>query len=380
MAAAGERKKEGLGMITILRISEVNYSDYDEVWAIVRSLKYGNQKMRHVPELSPSWSLFKTYMDMRKEGRWNEDTFRKVYVPRFLKEMRGREQQMLMGELFNTQKNIALVCFCEDECLCHRSIIGGMLQGAGANVRGLSRDYSFYYEWYKNGVPGAAQEKPKPDGPLVRTMIRELNQNTVNLYSLKDGEALFDDNIPAMAATGRRPKDLCMYDASKYSVFVTDLAELLYNTFYVKKGIRRFISGAAQGFDQMFFWAVERMKKNYGLNDVQNVVFVAFENQESRWAKTGCFSQSEYWLMIKAADMVVVTCEDNSIDSLFVRNHVMCNYSQMILALFPDSSWKTSRGGTSECMRYANKKGKDLIRLGYTVDSTGLHMGELVTE
>lgn len=46
-------------MITITDIRNVNFAAYDEVWAIVRSLKNpGN--MKHVPELSPSWRYSKS--------------------------------------------------------------------------------------------------------------------------------------------------------------------------------------------------------------------------------------------------------------------------------------------------------------------------------
>ena len=90
-------------MVSIMQISDINYADYDEVWAIVRSLKYANPRLRHVPELSPSWGLFKRYMSMRDNGTWNEETFRGVYVPQFLKEMRGKVQQALVNELFNTK-------------------------------------------------------------------------------------------------------------------------------------------------------------------------------------------------------------------------------------------------------------------------------------
>lgn len=362
-------------MVTILRISDVNYNDYDEVWAIVRSLKYGNPRIRHVPELSPSWALFKTYMRLRDEGKWNEDTFRTVYVPQFLKEMRGREQQKLMNELFNTKKRIALVCFCELEWLCHRSIIGGMLQGAGAEVKGLSRDYSFYFDWYKNGVPGVTEEQLKKEEDKK---ISDYNKNVKYMYELKEGELLFSSDLLTMNATGRRPKDLCMYNTVKYNSFVTDLSELLYEEFYASRGVRRYISGAAQGFDQMFFWAVERMKTSHKLTDVENVVFVAFEHQEVRWADKGCFSQAEYWLMIKKADMVVVVCDENNIESLFTRNHAMCDNSYYCLALYPDDNWRMSKGGTAECMRYAKNACPKLMRLGYEIDNMGLHMGEMI--
>ncbi len=365
-------------MVTILKISDVDYSKYDEVWAIVRSLKYSNPHVRHVPELSPSWSLFKRYLRLREEGEWNEETFRNIYVPQFLKEMRGKEQQRLMNELFHTKKNIALVCFCSDEELCHRSIVGGMLQGAGAEVRGLLRDYSFYFDWYKKGVPGVSNDQTQPEN---EKRIRDYNANTVNLWEVEaEGDRLFaQSGVPTVCATGRRPKDLCMYSTAKYNGFVADLAEYLYEEFYMARGVHRYISGAAQGFDQMFFWAVERMKNMHKLTDVENVVFVAFEHQEVRWADSGCFSQAEYWLMIKNADMVVVVCQENVIESMFTRNHKMCDYSYYCLALYPDDTWRINKGGTSECLRYAVKKCPHVFRMGYVIDSAGLHMGDTVS-
>lgn len=360
-------------MITIQHISQVNYADYDEVWAIVRSLKYSNSHIRHVPELSPSWALFKQYLRLREEGRWDENTFHRVYVPQFLKEMRGKKQQALLNELFSTTKRICLVCFCMEEELCHRSIIGGMLQGAGLEVKGLSRDYSYYFNWYKHGSPSEKAEDQRES----EKRIKDVNLNTVFLYSKTDDEILFDDDIPTMCFTGRRPKDLCGYNTAKYNSFVSDFTKLLYEEFYVKKGVRRFISGAAQGLDQMAFWAVERMKKLYKCEDIENVVFVAFEGQEVRWAKSGCFSQAEYWMMIEHADRVVVVCEENNVESLFTRNHMMCDYSSICLGLYPDDSWHTAKGGTSECLRYAAVHAPDVFRLGYTVDNNGLHIGAL---
>lgn len=156
-------------MVTITSMSNITYASYDEVWAIVRSLKYANPNMRHVPDLSPSWGLFRRYLSLRDAGNWNDETFQDIYVPQFLKEMHGKEQQDLLNDLYSTKKHICLVCFCQDEGLCHRSIVGGMLQGAGLEVNGLSKDYSYYFDWWKNGVPDLSDavnklsEKEDPD-------------------------------------------------------------------------------------------------------------------------------------------------------------------------------------------------------------------------
>lgn len=133
-------------MITVTNIRNINYAAYDEIWAIVRSLKNPG-KMKHVPELSPSWALFKKYLRLRDAGQWNADSFKSVYVPTFLKEMAGTEAQRKLSELIELDrqgKRICLACFCRDEALCHRSIIAGILQGRGIQVQGVNGDYSEY--------------------------------------------------------------------------------------------------------------------------------------------------------------------------------------------------------------------------------------------
>lgn len=120
------------------------------------------------------------------------------------------------------------------------------------------------------------------------------------------------------------------------------------------------------------------------LNIIYNIIDVIspvnkLTYQEIRWAKSGCFSQAEYWLMIKAADKVMVVCSENSIEALFARNHAMCDFSDYCLALYPDDSWPSAKGGTAECLRYAVNSHPDVLRLGYSIDNAGLHMGDMVS-
>lgn len=133
-------------MITITNICNINYADCDEVWAIVRSLKYPG-RLKQVAELSPSWDLFKKYLALREDGRWNEESFKNVYVPVFLKEMQNAAARKKMAELTALDrqgKRICLACFCPDETMCHRSIIAGILQHSGIQVHGIHADYSHY--------------------------------------------------------------------------------------------------------------------------------------------------------------------------------------------------------------------------------------------
>lgn len=141
-------------MITIGSFKEIN-NTYDEAWLIVRSLKAMpkcNVPVFHVPQLSPSWDLFKDYLSWSKLNLWNKQCFMEHYVPRFLEEMKTQEARDILNSLYfkARDKNILLVCFCPNEELCHRSIVFGLLQGVGAETNG-SNDYRHYYSMYKGG-------------------------------------------------------------------------------------------------------------------------------------------------------------------------------------------------------------------------------------
>lgn len=116
--------------------------------AIVRSYK---KPIKNIPQwnaLSPSYGLLKTYLELKKAGNWNQQTFDNIYVPRFLKEMKTYHQQDLI-ELYEQAKkqDLVLCCYCQHEETCHRSIIAGLMQGAGIKVAG--KDYSKYFDLYK---------------------------------------------------------------------------------------------------------------------------------------------------------------------------------------------------------------------------------------
>lgn len=195
-------------------------------------------------------------------------------------------------------------------------------------------------------------------------------EQTNVIQSLDELKALITGKV--MCFTGRRPKDLCQYVESKYKGFVSWLADFLYRRFYLEKGVRIFITGGAQGIDQLAFWAVEMMKRRHGLTDVKNVVF-AVRGQHLKWLKEGCFSQEQYNKMISMAD-VVCYVSGGSIQALFDRNHLMCDWSDIVLGVYPDDSWTSNKGGTSECLRYATNNsasGREVLRIGYGFDKNG---------
>lgn len=192
-----------------------------------------------------------------------------------------------------------------------------------------------------------------------------------------------------MCFTGRRPKDLVGYGHEQYKEFVDELCNLLHDEFYVKRHVRKYVTGGAQGFDQLAFWAVNRMARKYELTDVKNIVFVPYKDQYETgngrsWRKEGAFGIDEYEMMLRMADGVYMVSDVKSIPALFQRNEAMVDVSDYCLGLYPDEGWRTAgKGGTSGCMKYAMSTITDLFptklfRLGYDLKGNKLNIGGLV--
>lgn len=109
-------------------------SEFDEVWIICRKVKYLYKGERLVSELSPSEKLLNDYLNCKYHGMWNKEAFEGWYSKKFRKEMENQESKKFLNLLFylvyRMNKNICICCFCNDESMCHRSIIFQMINEA----------------------------------------------------------------------------------------------------------------------------------------------------------------------------------------------------------------------------------------------------------
>jgi uncharacterized protein YeaO (DUF488 family) len=86
---------------------------------------------RWLPELAPSAELFGWITsEPITDARWA--TFAKKYR----KEMSEGPQERLIGTLaaLSDQASFSVGCYCEDETRCHRSLLRGLLEEAGATL------------------------------------------------------------------------------------------------------------------------------------------------------------------------------------------------------------------------------------------------------
>lgn len=112
-------------MVYVKQISDIKTEEYDEVWAIVRSIKNPG-KMIQVADLSPSKGLFFWYRGLVREGKWGHQAFQEAYAPQFIHELaENKKAKDCLNRLYvldKMGKNICLACFCKEEELCHRSL------------------------------------------------------------------------------------------------------------------------------------------------------------------------------------------------------------------------------------------------------------------
>lgn len=205
------------------------------------------------------------------------------------------------------------------------------------------------------------------------SITEALKKSLVISNILKD-----NNNIITCCGTGRRPKNLFGYKKENYLPIIEKMKKGV-RWLYDEKGVRKFITGGAQGWDQLLFWAVNAVKRDPKYSDIINSVYIPFKGQELKWSADGLFGKREYRLILKLADEVkYITNFDNTssykdiVDAMMSRNHAMVNDSDYVFGCYQDDSWilPETKGGTSECLKYSVNNDKDIIILYFNSMTT----------
>ena len=163
--------------------------------------------------------------------------------------------------------------------------------------------------------------------------------------------------------TGHRPKGLYGYDKQKYYPLFNKLEEVICSV--IEQGYDTFISGGAQGLDQLAFCVVNKIKKTNP--NIKNIIYVPFRGQEEKWAETGLFSKQAYRRILSLADEVkyLRTVDRNNFkevtNALMYRNHKMCDDSDLVIGVSTPDYKNKNKGGTFECLNYAESLGLPII-------------------
>lgn len=165
--------------------------------------------------------------------------------------------------------------------------------------------------------------------------------------------------------TGHRPNKLGGYDwNTEKNKAIIDKLDHIINKLIFEYGATHFICGGALGVDQMAFEACNKMSGNCSIT---TEVAAPFKNQACKWNK---YDTDRYNNHLKCADVVTYTdmLDGYKIkgyqDGIYYpakmqkRNMYMVDKSDIVVAV-----WDGTKGGTGNCVEYAKKQGKIIIRL-----------------
>lgn len=154
-----------------------------------------------------------------------------------------------------------------------------------------------------------------------------------------------------ICVTGHRPGKMYGYDLSdtRWVALKERFREIL-----LKENCGEAISGMALGVDTVFALAVLELKEEG--YPIRLHCAIPCRNQSKRWFRA---SVDLYNQILAKADIVrLVSDEEYKPYLMQKRNEYMVDLSDKVIAV-----WNGSAGGTGNCVAYARKKGKEILRI-----------------
>lgn len=151
--------------------------------------------------------------------------------------------------------------------------------------------------------------------------------------------------------TGHRPNKMYGYDI--YNKQWTELKDR-FKKLLIENGCTEAITGMALGVDTVFALAVLELKEES--YNIKLHCAIPCKNHSSKWLKE---SVELYNKILSKADIVkIVSNEEYKPYLMQVRNEYMVDLADKVIAV-----WDHSKGGTGNCVEYAMKCGKEIIRI-----------------
>ena len=154
-----------------------------------------------------------------------------------------------------------------------------------------------------------------------------------------------------ICVTGHRPNKLYGYNLSDKRWI--DLKEK-FKQLLIENNCDEAITGMALGVDTVFALAVLELKQE--CYNIKLHCAIPCKNHSCKWIKE---SVDLYNNILSKADIVkLVSDEEYKPWLMQKRNEYMVDLADKVIAV-----WDGSKGGTGNCVHYANKVGKELIRI-----------------
>lgn len=169
--------------------------------------------------------------------------------------------------------------------------------------------------------------------------------------------------MKTIAFTGHRPDKLYGYDFEdeKYLQLKVKLAAIIGNRIHLEN-FDTFITGGALGFDTLAFDVVNDFKEN---NNIKHILAIPFMKQATKWnynsvikyKQIKAVSECVYVDHLDAYAIKGFTPGEYHPAKMQKRNEWMVDNCDTLIACWDGNK----KGGTYNCVRYAQKVGKEII-------------------
>lgn len=155
--------------------------------------------------------------------------------------------------------------------------------------------------------------------------------------------------------TGHRPEKLYGYDpfSNGNGRILINLREIIIDHIE-NKGVDTFITGMALGIDMWAARLVLKLRETYP--HIKLVAAIPCAKQWSKWREESRREWDD--ITNKADDIYYVSEESYTAWCMQKRNEWMVNNSAYVIAV-----WDGTKGGTANCVRYAEKVGRVIVQL-----------------
>ena len=154
-----------------------------------------------------------------------------------------------------------------------------------------------------------------------------------------------------ISVTGHRPNKMYGYDI--YNKKWTELKEK-FKSLLIENNCDEAITGMALGVDTVFALAVLELKEEG--YDIKLHCAIPCKNHSCKWIKESVDLYND--ILSKADTVKLVSDEEYKPWLMQKRNEYMVDLADKVIAV-----WDGSNGGTGNCVRYAEKCGKEIIRI-----------------
>lgn len=153
--------------------------------------------------------------------------------------------------------------------------------------------------------------------------------------------------------TGHRPSKLKGYEPIQNKELLWEIQRQTVSLIE-DFGVTTFINGLALGVDLWSAKIVIKLKEKYP--HIKLISAIPCKNNPKKWNK----QSQDLWQEVvdKSDEVVLVTDEEYKPYLMQIRNQWMVDRSDYVICV-----WDGSKGGTGNCINYAQKQNKQIIRI-----------------